>query len=35
VGPELKERLMKDRRVEAVNRLEQQLRAKARIETYL
>jgi parvulin-like peptidyl-prolyl isomerase len=35
VGPELKERLMKDRRGEAVNRLEQQLRAKARIETYL
>lgn len=35
VAPELKERLMKDRRAEAVNRLEQALRAKARIETYL
>ena len=35
VAPELKERLMKDRRAEAVKRLEQELRAKARIETYL
>ncbi len=35
VAPELKERLTRDRRAEAVNRLEQQLRAKARIETYL
>lgn len=35
VAPELKERLTKDRRAEAVKRLEQQLRAKARIETYL
>ena len=35
VAPELKERLMKDGRAEAVKRLEQELRAKARIETYL
>ena len=35
VAPELKERLMKDRRAELVQRLEQGLRAKARIETYL
>ena len=35
VASELKERLMKDRRSEAVKRLEQELRAKARIETYL
>jgi parvulin-like peptidyl-prolyl isomerase len=35
VSPELKERLMRDRRAEAVKRLEEQLRAQARIETYL
>ena len=35
VSSELKERLTKDRRAETVKRLEQELRAKARIETYL
>ena len=35
VASELKERLMRARRAAAVKRLEQELRAKARIETYL
>jgi peptidyl-prolyl cis-trans isomerase C len=35
LAPELKERLMKDRRADAVKRLEDRLRAKARIEPYL
>jgi peptidyl-prolyl cis-trans isomerase C len=35
VAPELKERLMKDRRAEVVKRLEADLRARARIESYL
>jgi peptidyl-prolyl cis-trans isomerase C len=34
-APELKEKLMKEHRAEAVKRLEAELRAKARIETYI